>query len=183
MHGLIVVAAPAVQDLTNRLVRKGSATEALKRVTNRAKSKVRAHVEHVFAVVKRLWQFGKVRLPRLGRERNARVCAHNIDPSIPRAVFPRAVVSTGMSAPACKCPQHIHGARGVQPELQPRILRGLASLVFDLTTFNFAPTGTCATLPYRFGPQIVIHHAPQAPSLTALSRADLELNASLINKS
>ena len=66
-HALIAAAAPKAQDLTNRLVRKGSATEALERVTNRAKSRVRARVEHVFAVVKRLWGFGKVRYRGLAK--------------------------------------------------------------------------------------------------------------------
>ena len=48
-------------DLTNQLVRKGSAIEALERMVNRAKSRVRARVEHVFGVIKRLWGFNKVR--------------------------------------------------------------------------------------------------------------------------
>ena len=34
---------------------------------NRAKSKVRARVEHVFAVVKRLWGFSKVRCRGLAK--------------------------------------------------------------------------------------------------------------------
>lgn len=47
---LISAAAPAGQDLTNRLVRKGSVTKALQRLVNRTKSRVRARVEHDFAV-------------------------------------------------------------------------------------------------------------------------------------
>lgn len=40
-------------------MRTGSATEELERQLNRAKSRVRARVEHVFGVVKRLWGFDK----------------------------------------------------------------------------------------------------------------------------
>lgn len=39
-------------------------------MVNRAKSRVRARVEHVFGVVKRLWGFGKVRYRGLAK--NAR---------------------------------------------------------------------------------------------------------------
>jgi IS5 family transposase len=60
-HELIRSKAPAATDCTNQRVRKGSATEELERLINRAKSLVRARVEHVFAVVKRLWGFEKVR--------------------------------------------------------------------------------------------------------------------------
>lgn len=66
-HSLISAAAPAAQDLTNRLVRTGSVSEALERLVNRAKSRVRARVEHVFAVVKRLWGFDKVRYRGLAK--------------------------------------------------------------------------------------------------------------------
>ena len=55
------------QNFTNRLVRKGSVTEELERLVNRAKSRVRARVEHVFAVVKRLWHFDKVRYRGLAK--------------------------------------------------------------------------------------------------------------------
>ena len=58
---LIHSKAPKAQDLSNQRVRKGSVTEALERLVNRAKSRVRARVEHVFGVVKRLWGFNKVR--------------------------------------------------------------------------------------------------------------------------
>jgi len=59
--------APHAQDCTNRRVRKGSPTEELERLVNRAKSRVRARVEHVFAVVKRLWGFDKVRYRGLAK--------------------------------------------------------------------------------------------------------------------
>jgi len=58
---LIESKAPHALDLTNQKVRKGSVTEELDRMVNRAKSRVRARVEHVFAVVKRLWGFNKAR--------------------------------------------------------------------------------------------------------------------------
>ena len=49
------------------MVRKGSVTEELERMVNRAKSRVRARVEHVFGVVKRLWGFDKVRYRGLAK--------------------------------------------------------------------------------------------------------------------
>ena len=48
-------------------MRKGSATEELERLINRAKSRVRSRVEHVFGVVKRLWGFDKVRYRGLAK--------------------------------------------------------------------------------------------------------------------
>lgn len=67
---LIASKAPAAKDCTNERVRKvdGVPDEA-QRLRNRKKSKVRARVEHVFAVVKRLWGFGKVRYR--GLQKNA----------------------------------------------------------------------------------------------------------------
>ena len=64
---LIASKAPNAQDLTNQRVRKGSVTEELERMVNRAKSRVRARVEHVFGVVKRLWGFSKVRYRGLAK--------------------------------------------------------------------------------------------------------------------
>jgi IS5 family transposase len=66
-HKLIRSKAPRAADLTNQRVRKGSAIEGLERVVNRIKSKVRSRVEHVFAVVKRLWRFDKVRYRGLAK--------------------------------------------------------------------------------------------------------------------
>lgn len=58
---LIASKAPHAQDFTNERTRwKGWVDEEAKR-KNKTKSKVRAKVEHVFAVVKRLWGFTKVR--------------------------------------------------------------------------------------------------------------------------
>lgn len=59
---LIAEKAPAAKDCTNQRVRKtGDKAEEVQRRRNREKSKVRARVEHVFAIVKRLWGFSKVR--------------------------------------------------------------------------------------------------------------------------
>jgi transposase, IS5 family len=59
--------APQAQDCTNQRVREGSATEDLDRILNRVKSRVRSKVEHVFAVVKRLWGFDKARYRGLAK--------------------------------------------------------------------------------------------------------------------
>jgi transposase, IS5 family len=59
--------APQAKDRTNQRVRPGSATEELDIILNRVKSRVRSRVEHVFAVVKRLWGFTKVRYRGLSK--------------------------------------------------------------------------------------------------------------------
>ena len=64
---LIRAKAPRAADCTNQRVRKGSPLEDLARIVNRSKSSVRARVEHVFAVVKRLWGFDKVRYRGLAK--------------------------------------------------------------------------------------------------------------------
>ncbi|MBA3597839.1 MAG: transposase [Methylibium sp.] len=72
-HASIQAKAPGAQDFTNKTVRKGSATEELERMVNRAKSHVRARVEHVFGVVKRLWDTARCATaawPRTPRERS-----------------------------------------------------------------------------------------------------------------
>ena len=66
-HTLIRAKALGAQDFTNKPVRKGSLTEELERMVNRAKSRVRARVEHVFGVVKRLWGFNKARYRGLAK--------------------------------------------------------------------------------------------------------------------
>jgi IS5 family transposase len=67
-HGKLIQAkAPGALDLTNKTVRSGSPTEELERMVNRGKSRVRSRVEHVFAVVKKLWGFGKVRYRGLAK--------------------------------------------------------------------------------------------------------------------
>lgn len=64
---LIRSKAPNARDCTNQRVRPGSATEGLDRILNRAKSRVRSRVEHMFAVVKKLWGFNKVRYRGLAK--------------------------------------------------------------------------------------------------------------------
>jgi transposase, IS5 family len=59
---LIHSKAPKARDFTNcRTRRAGGEVDEVKRRKNRNKSKIRARVEHVFAVIKRLWGFTKVR--------------------------------------------------------------------------------------------------------------------------
>jgi IS5 family transposase len=65
-QALIQAKAPKAADFTNKTVRKDSPTEELERMVNRAKSRVRARVEHVFGVVKKLWGFSEARYHGLG---------------------------------------------------------------------------------------------------------------------
>lgn len=65
---LIHSKAPKARDFTNQRTRKaGGEVDEVKRAKNRNKSKIRARVEHVFAVVKRLWGFTKVRYRGLAK--------------------------------------------------------------------------------------------------------------------
>lgn len=65
---LIHSKAPNARDFTNQRTRKaGCEVDEVKRSKNRNKSKIRARVEHVFAVVKRLWGFDKVRYRGLAK--------------------------------------------------------------------------------------------------------------------
>jgi IS5 family transposase len=66
-YELIKSKAPGAKDCTNQRVREGSAAEHLDRILNRVKSRVRSRVEHVFAVIKRLWGFDKVRYRGLAK--------------------------------------------------------------------------------------------------------------------
>ena len=61
--------APQAKDFTNERVRrrKDEPADEAKRAKNRNKPKIRARVEHVFAVVKRLWGFAKVRYRGLAK--------------------------------------------------------------------------------------------------------------------
>jgi IS5 family transposase len=65
---LIASKAPRAKDFTNARVRNhlGEINEAT-RSKNRNKSRIRARVEHVFGVVKRLWGFNKVRYRGLAK--------------------------------------------------------------------------------------------------------------------
>ena len=64
---LIGSKAPKAKDFTNQRVRRGGEINEVEHVKNRNKSKIRARVEHVFAVVKRLWGFIKVRYRGLAK--------------------------------------------------------------------------------------------------------------------
>jgi transposase, IS5 family len=64
---LIESKAPNARDFTNQRVRRDGQADGVQRSKNRNKSKVRARVEHVFAVVKRLWGFTKVRYRGLAK--------------------------------------------------------------------------------------------------------------------
>ena len=66
-QALIQAKAPNAADFTNKTVRKDSPTEELERMVNRAKSRVRSRVEHVFGVVKKLWGFSKARYRGLAK--------------------------------------------------------------------------------------------------------------------
>ena len=58
---LIPGKAPYAQDFTNQRSRKARCeVDEVKKAKNRNKSKIRSRVEHIFAVVKRLWGFDKV---------------------------------------------------------------------------------------------------------------------------
>jgi len=64
---LILSKAPGAKDFTNQRIRKSGEIDEVERGKNRNKSKIRARVEHVFAVVKRLWGFNKVRYRGLAK--------------------------------------------------------------------------------------------------------------------
>lgn len=66
---LIGAKAPQAKDCTNQRVKGSGIAAELTRLVNRAKSKVRSKVEHMFAVLKRLWGFSKVRYR--GLQKNA----------------------------------------------------------------------------------------------------------------
>ena len=61
--------APKAKDFTNRRYRHYGVVDELEKARNRTKSKVRAKVEHVFGVIKRVFGFAKVRYR--GLEKNA----------------------------------------------------------------------------------------------------------------
>jgi len=59
--------APKAKDFTNQRARHNGVVDEVARAKNRNKSRIRARVEHVFGVVKRLWGFGKVRYRGLAK--------------------------------------------------------------------------------------------------------------------
>jgi IS5 family transposase len=64
---LIHSAAPKAKDFTNQRTKRKGLVDEVARGKNRNKSRIRARVEHVFGVVKRLWGFGKVRYRGLAK--------------------------------------------------------------------------------------------------------------------
>ena len=66
-QALMHAKAPTAADCTNQRVRPDSVAEEFERILNRAESRVRLRVEHVFAVVKRQWGFDKVRCRGLAK--------------------------------------------------------------------------------------------------------------------
>ncbi len=64
---LIASKAPKAKDFTNQRTRRNGVVNEVLKARNRNKSKIRARVEHVFGVVKRLWGFGKVRYRGLAK--------------------------------------------------------------------------------------------------------------------
>ena len=61
--------APQAQDMTNRRYRRKGVVDEVERAKNKTKSKVRAKVEHLFLVIKRVFGFAKTRYR--GLEKNA----------------------------------------------------------------------------------------------------------------
>jgi IS5 family transposase len=53
--------APKARDFTNQRTRRPGEADEVARAKNPNMSKIRVRVEHVFAVIKRLWGFTKVR--------------------------------------------------------------------------------------------------------------------------
>jgi transposase, IS5 family len=53
--------APRARDFTNRRYRYGGRVNEVEKAKHRTKSQVRAKVEHVFGVIKRVFGFQKVR--------------------------------------------------------------------------------------------------------------------------
>jgi IS5 family transposase len=64
---LIQDKAPQAKDFTNQRARRKGIFDAAIQSKNRHKSRIRARVEHVFGVVKRLWGFAKVRYRGLAK--------------------------------------------------------------------------------------------------------------------
>lgn len=67
---LIEGKAPKAKDFTNQRTRRNGIVDEAARDKKRNKSRIRAPVEHVFGVIKRLWGLGKVRYRGLAK--NAR---------------------------------------------------------------------------------------------------------------
>ncbi len=66
-RGTILEHAPSAQDFTNRRYRHNGVVDEVERAKNRTKSKVRARVEHVIGIFKRVFGFAKVRYRGLAK--------------------------------------------------------------------------------------------------------------------
>ena len=62
--------APKARDFTNRRYRRRGVVDEIERAKNRTKSKVRARVEHVIGIVKRVFGFAKVRYRGLNKNKH-----------------------------------------------------------------------------------------------------------------
>jgi len=67
-------AAPRAQDVTCKRTRYKNRIDELQRAKNRTKSSVRAKVEHLFRILKRIFGFDKVRYRGLAKNHH-RLCA------------------------------------------------------------------------------------------------------------
>ncbi len=72
---VIQEAAPKAQDITCKRTRFKNYVDELQRKNNRSKSSVRAKVEHVFRILKRVFGFDKVRYRGIAKNHN-RLCAN-----------------------------------------------------------------------------------------------------------
>lgn len=66
-RAVIAEHAPKARDFTNKRYRHRGAVDEVERAKNRTKSKVRARVEHVIGIVKRVFGFAKVRYRGLAK--------------------------------------------------------------------------------------------------------------------
>jgi IS5 family transposase len=71
----IIKAAPNVQDMTCRRTKFNNYVEEVDRRNNSTKSRIRAKVEHVFHILKRVFGFDKVRYRGIAKNHN-RLCAN-----------------------------------------------------------------------------------------------------------
>jgi IS5 family transposase len=68
-------AAPKAQDMTCKRTKFKNYVDELQKKKNRSKSSVRAKVEHVFRILKRVFGFDKVRYRGIAKNHN-RLCAN-----------------------------------------------------------------------------------------------------------
>lgn len=63
-------AAPQVKDFTNERAHRNAPLSKQQKRKNTSKASVRAKVEYVFLVIRKLWGFGKVRYRGLAKNKN-----------------------------------------------------------------------------------------------------------------